>query len=63
MLMVKPGISYLDIVRQVKDKYPDRPLFIYQASGFEKLHLRFEELSLLDFNRGENIMSRRWYEE
>lgn len=33
MLMVKPGISYLDIVRQTKDKYPQHPLFIYQVSG------------------------------
>lgn len=33
MLMVKPGIAYLDIVRQTKDKYPSHPLFIYQVSG------------------------------
>ncbi|KAK7083162.1 hypothetical protein SK128_005161 [Halocaridina rubra] len=33
MLMVKPGISYLDIVRQTKDTYPNHPLFIYQVSG------------------------------
>ncbi|ELT91513.1 hypothetical protein CAPTEDRAFT_18667 [Capitella teleta] len=33
MLMVKPGMAYLDIVRQTKDKYPDLPLAIYQVSG------------------------------
>ncbi|KAH0563826.1 hypothetical protein KQX54_007075 [Cotesia glomerata] len=33
MLMVKPGIAYLDIVRKTKDTYPDYPLFIYQVSG------------------------------
>lgn len=33
MLMVKPGLAYLDIVRQVKDKYPEYPLAIYQVSG------------------------------
>ncbi|XP_045103189.1 delta-aminolevulinic acid dehydratase-like [Portunus trituberculatus] len=33
MLMVKPGISYLDVVRQTKDSYPYHPLFIYQVSG------------------------------
>lgn len=33
MLMVKPGISYLDIVRQTKDQFPHLPLFIYQVSG------------------------------
>uniref|UniRef100_A0A336LML7 Delta-aminolevulinic acid dehydratase n=1 Tax=Culicoides sonorensis TaxID=179676 RepID=A0A336LML7_CULSO len=33
MLMVKPGMAYLDIVRQTKDEFPDIPLFIYQVSG------------------------------
>lgn len=33
MLMVKPGMAYLDIVRQTKDLYPQLPLFIYQVSG------------------------------
>lgn len=33
MLMVKPGLAYLDIVRQTKDSYPEYPLFIYQVSG------------------------------
>ncbi|XP_045761717.1 delta-aminolevulinic acid dehydratase [Maniola jurtina] len=32
-LMVKPGLPYLDIVRQTKDCYPNHPLFIYQVSG------------------------------
>ncbi|XP_068628502.1 delta-aminolevulinic acid dehydratase isoform X1 [Battus philenor] len=32
-LMVKPGLPYLDIVRQTKDKFPSHPLFIYQVSG------------------------------
>ncbi|KAG8178514.1 hypothetical protein JTE90_005407 [Oedothorax gibbosus] len=33
MLMVKPGLAYLDIVREVKNKFPEYPLFIYQVSG------------------------------
>lgn len=33
MIMVKPGISYLDIVKTAKDSYPELPLFIYQVSG------------------------------
>lgn len=33
MLMVKPGMAYLDIVRQTKDQFPQYPLFIYQVSG------------------------------
>ncbi|XP_038208546.1 delta-aminolevulinic acid dehydratase [Zerene cesonia] len=32
-LMVKPGLPYLDIVRQTKDSFPNHPLFIYQVSG------------------------------
>lgn len=31
--MVKPGLAYLDIVRQTKDQFPHLPLFIYQVSG------------------------------
>lgn len=33
MLMVKPGLAYLDIVRQTKDQFPHIPLFIYHVSG------------------------------
>lgn len=33
MLMVKPGLPYLDIVKQTKDQFPNMPLFVYQVSG------------------------------
>ncbi|VVC25520.1 Aldolase-type TIM barrel,Delta-aminolevulinic acid dehydratase [Cinara cedri] len=33
MTMVKPGMMYLDIVRQIKNNHPNIPLFIYQVSG------------------------------
>lgn len=33
MLMVKPGLAYLDIVKQTKDQHPGYPLFVYQVSG------------------------------
>ena len=33
MLMVKPGLSYLDMVRQIKDRHPHHPMFVYQVSG------------------------------
>ncbi|CAB4031253.1 Delta-aminolevulinic acid dehydratase [Paramuricea clavata] len=33
MLMVKPGLPYLDVVRKTKDKFPNLPLAIYQVSG------------------------------
>jgi porphobilinogen synthase len=39
MLMVKPGMSYLDIVRDVKNEFPEYPMFIYQVSGeYSMLH-------------------------
>ncbi|XP_063234254.1 delta-aminolevulinic acid dehydratase isoform X2 [Bacillus rossius redtenbacheri] len=39
MLMVKPGLAYLDIVKQTKDAYPEYPLFVYQVSGeYAMLH-------------------------
>lgn len=33
MLMVKPGMPYLDILRQTKDAFPSHPLYVYQVSG------------------------------
>ncbi|KAG8222762.1 hypothetical protein J437_LFUL007835 [Ladona fulva] len=39
MLMVKPGLAYLDIVKEIKGKFPDHPLFVYQVSGeYAMLH-------------------------
>ena len=32
MVMVKPGLPYLDIVRRVKDRF-GAPTFVYQVSG------------------------------
>ena len=33
MLMVKPALAYLDVIRQVKDAYPALPLGAYNVSG------------------------------
>ncbi|XP_053138254.1 delta-aminolevulinic acid dehydratase [Hemicordylus capensis] len=33
MLMVKPGMPYLDLVREVKDRHPSHPLAVYHVSG------------------------------
>lgn len=39
MLMVKPGLPYLDIVKRIKDAHPEYPLFVYQVSGeYAMLH-------------------------
>ena len=33
MLMVKPGMPYLDIISRIKERYPDYPLAAYHVSG------------------------------
>jgi porphobilinogen synthase len=33
MLMVKPALAYLDILRQVHDRFPGVPLAAYNVSG------------------------------
>ncbi|KAF7270618.1 hypothetical protein GWI33_016414 [Rhynchophorus ferrugineus] len=33
MLMVKPIMAYMDVLKQVKDRYPEYPVFVYQVSG------------------------------
>ncbi|CAL1286548.1 unnamed protein product [Larinioides sclopetarius] len=33
MIMVKPGLAYLDIANEVKRKHSEYPLFMYQVSG------------------------------
>jgi porphobilinogen synthase len=33
MLMVKPALAYLDVIRVVKDAYPELPLVAYNVSG------------------------------
>merc|ERR1719204_2988866 len=39
MLMVKPGLAYLDLVRETKNAHPHHPMFIYQVSGeYSMLH-------------------------
>ena len=38
MLMVKPGLAYLDLVRETKDAFPNHPMFIYQVNN---IHVHF----------------------
>ncbi|MNP38471.1 Delta-aminolevulinic acid dehydratase [compost metagenome] len=38
MVMVKPGMPYLDIVRRVKDEFRT-PTFVYQVSGEYAMHM------------------------
>jgi porphobilinogen synthase len=47
MIMVKPGMPYLDIVRRVKDELK-APTFAYQVSGEYAMHCAAFEKGWLD---------------
>ncbi|MCH8544006.1 MAG: porphobilinogen synthase [Alcanivorax sp.] len=47
MVMIKPGMPYLDIVRQVKDSFKV-PTFVYQVSGEYAMHVAAFERGWLD---------------
>ncbi|XP_059619636.1 delta-aminolevulinic acid dehydratase [Phlebotomus argentipes] len=51
MLMVKPGLAYLDLLRDTKNQFPNHPLFVYQVSGeYAMLHWAAEH-GALDLRR------------
>ncbi|NOY67363.1 MAG: porphobilinogen synthase [Gammaproteobacteria bacterium] len=47
MIMVKPGMPYLDIVRRIKDQYA-APTFVYQVSGEYAMHMAAIQNGWLD---------------
>ncbi len=47
MIMVKPGMPYLDIVRRVKDEFK-APTFVYQVSGEYAMHMAAVQNGWLD---------------
>lgn len=47
MVMVKPGMPYLDIVRRVKDEF-GVPTFVYQVSGEYAMHMAAAQNGWLD---------------
>ncbi|RMG34446.1 MAG: porphobilinogen synthase [Gammaproteobacteria bacterium] len=47
MVMVKPGMPYLDIVRRVKDQFRV-PTFVYQVSGEYAMHMAAAQNGWLD---------------
>jgi porphobilinogen synthase len=51
MVMVKPGMPYLDIVRRVKDEFAV-PTFVYQVSGEYAMLVAAMERGWLDRERG-----------
>jgi porphobilinogen synthase len=50
MVMVKPGMPYLDIVRRVKDRFAV-PTFAYQVSGEYSMILAAAERGWMDADR------------
>ena len=50
MIMVKPGMPYLDIVRQVKDQF-GVPTFVYQVSGEYSMHMAAFQNGWLDADK------------
>jgi porphobilinogen synthase len=47
MIMIKPGMPYLDIVRRVKDQF-GAPTFVYQVSGEYAMHMAAAQNGWLD---------------
>ncbi|MEX2334756.1 MAG: porphobilinogen synthase, partial [Pseudohongiella sp.] len=47
MVMVKPGMPYLDIVRRVKDEF-GAPTMVYQVSGEYAMHMAAARNGWLD---------------
>jgi porphobilinogen synthase len=47
ILMIKPGMPYLDIVRRVKDEF-GAPTFVYQVSGEYAMHMAAFQNGWLD---------------
>ena len=50
MVMVKPGLPYLDVVRRVKDQFA-MPTFVYQVSGEYSMMMAAIERGWLDAGR------------
>lgn len=49
MVMIKPGMPYLDIVRRVKDEF-GAPTMVYQVSGEYAMHMAAARNGWLDEN-------------
>ncbi len=51
MVMVKPGLPYLDVLRRIKDEFA-MPTFVYQVSGEYSMMMAAIERGWLDAERG-----------
>ena len=51
MIMVKPALAYLDLIRQARDRFSDVPLAAYQVSGEYSMIMAAVERGWLDYER------------
>ncbi|MEM7344760.1 MAG: porphobilinogen synthase [Chloroflexota bacterium] len=51
IIMVKPALAYLDVIRQAKDRFPDLPLAAYNVSGEYSMIKAAAQLGWLDEKR------------
>ena len=51
MIMVKPALPYLDIIRRAKENFPDLPLAAYNVSGEYSMLKAAARLGWLDERR------------
>lgn len=52
MLMVKPIMAYMDILKEVKDKYPEYPMCVYQVSGEYSMIYAAAEKGIFELKSG-----------
>lgn len=51
MIMVKPAMAYLDIVRSIADHYPNYPIAVYQVSGEYSMLKHAAQIDLFDLRQ------------
>ena len=51
MIMVKPAMAYLDIVRSIADHYPNYPIAVYQVSGEYSMLKYSAQIGLFDLEK------------
>mgnify|MGYP002716592244 CR=1 FL=1 len=51
MIMVKPAMAYLDIVRSIADHYPNYPIAVYQVSGEYSMLKHAAQIGLFDLRQ------------
>ena len=50
IIMVKPGMMYLDVIKSARDKFPDYPVAVYQVSGEYAMLMHAANAGSFDLN-------------